>query len=120
DRLTSLFRKYVANTITKSELDELMQLIDQVDDQLWSELIDSSVNPEPADGLKPPFRKAVLFDEIEKQVDSDSLPETWRFNAKKWVAIAASILIAFAVGYSWYNRHLHENREEYVDLSDIQ
>src|SRR5690606_32475894 len=103
-RVEELYDKYLNDTISDIEKQELFDLIRQADDSRLVALADRYLHkPEPEDLS---FAQADILQYIKRRIaESEDIPAApvKTFILWKWFAVAAAILIVSFAGYYIYN-----------------
>ncbi|MBL1411193.1 FecR family protein [Sphingobacterium faecale] len=121
DRLAYLFSKYLQNTISKTELADLLRRIKKEDDAILDDIIDrlGYAGKEPLGLLQDDFDQNKNYERIREQIMGEPLVRRSRFfNLKKTILFAASVLLIVSIGLFFLQRQF-DNAQVLSD-NDIQ
>jgi len=119
-----LLKKYLNNNCTKSELNEVLLWIktNALSDEGKQLVLDDWENYEESDNIKNDSKFTVLFDKIQKKIDSqDGFSEQNKgislFSVKRWLTQAAAILLIPVLFFLFYT--LSEKKSESLKYSNM-
>lgn len=118
NRLKYLFSKYTSNSLSKNELEELLELVASMDEEILHTLIDDSLDHDLISQLKSELRKADVYRKIQVEVGLGKTRKVKLFSVK-WTAVAALFLGALVLGLLWKNWTKEELKPK-MESADIQ
>lgn len=122
DKLKYLFSKYIDNTISRSELTDLLNKIRESDEDNLDSIIEELKEKEPQvfRGISSSFDRERVFDNIQNNIKKDQLNRPLlQENNRKWLSIAAAILLIIGLSIIWLNKQDRAIDMEIVDNNEI-
>lgn len=121
DKLKYLLSKYIYNTITKSELEELLREIQECDEKALNSLIDGFQDQQAATlkNLSSTFNQKRVFEKINNQIHHNQSETQKKFSFKLGFSIAAAILLIASFSFLWLKKE-NFTKEILSDINDIQ
>lgn len=122
EKLKYLFTKYVDNTITRSELADLLNHMREMDEQSVDSILEEFNNRELSTfkDQSDLFNSEKVFGKIQNQIYQDNSYKIRRKQKRTtWISIAAAAVLILGIALFWFN-HEEVVHQEIVETNEIQ
>lgn len=107
EKLKYLFTKYTNNTITRSELMDLLSRMRGMDEESLDSVLEELKNQGLSvfKGQNDLFNSEKVFEKIQNQIHENSFEKNLRKQRfKKWMSIAAAVVLIIGVSLVWFKK----------------